>query len=135
MKRHYRQLILSAILMLGLIVGFFQISAFAQDGQSSTDHLTSVLQGVSNINQSDLGSVLGSAGVSPSGSFDIVKMIGYFLFGGIGFVAFIYGKKNSLWRPMIIGIVLNVYPYFISSTLWIYLIGMALTAALFFWRD
>jgi hypothetical protein len=36
---------------------------------------------------------------------------------------------------MAIGLVLMIYPYFFSGTLAIYLVGIALTAALYFWRD
>lgn len=57
------------------------------------------------------------------------------IFGSIGFVAFIYGKKMASFRPIIIGIVLMVYPYLISVTLLIYLIGIALTALLYFWKE
>ena len=46
-----------------------------------------------------------------------------------------YGKRNTKWRTMSIGIVLMAYPYFFSGTLAVYLIGVALTAALYFWRD
>ncbi len=70
-----------------------------------------------------------------SGYFNWVNMAANLIFGAIGFVAFIYGKKKSLWRPMVIGIVLMVYPYFLSGTLAIYFIGIGLTAALYFWRE
>jgi len=56
------------------------------------------------------------------------------IFGAIGFVAFVYGKKNAFWPPMIIGLALMMYPYFFSGALAIYLIGIVLTAALYFWR-
>jgi len=35
----------------------------------------------------------------------------------------------------VIGIVLMVYPYFVSNALLTFAIGIALTAALFFWRE
>ena len=57
------------------------------------------------------------------------------LFGSIGFAAFIYGKKHAHWQPMVVGVVLMVYPYFIATTWLLYLIGVALCAALYFWRD
>jgi hypothetical protein len=69
------------------------------------------------------------------GNFSPSNLFAGFIFGSIGFVAFIYGKKIASFRPMIIGIVLMVYPYFISGTLFIYLIGIALTASLYFWRE
>ena len=69
------------------------------------------------------------------GDFSIANIFAYIIFGGIGFVAFIYGKKNKILRPMIIGCALMGYPYFFSGTLVMYIIGIALTAALYFWRE
>jgi len=62
------------------------------------------------------------------------NLIGGFVFGSIGFVAFIYGKRMNLWRPMLLGIALMVYPYFISDDLLMIAIGTIGTAALFFLR-
>jgi hypothetical protein len=70
-----------------------------------------------------------------AGDFNLVNMAAYAIFSTIGFVAFIYGKRRVLWRPMIIGIALMTYPYFFSATLIIFLIGIILTAALYFWRE
>ena len=67
--------------------------------------------------------------------FDLGKMVANMIFSGIGFVAFMYGKKNAFWRPMMIGMVLMSYPYFLSGTLVIYIVGIALTAALYFCRE
>jgi len=74
-------------------------------------------------------------GIPFFGDFNLVKIIGYGLFSSIGFVAFMYGKKTRSTHAMITGVALMVYPYFISSTLVIYLAGIFLTAALYFWRD
>jgi len=49
--------------------------------------------------------------------------------------AFVYGKKQGLPKPMIIGIALMAYPYFVESGWLIFLIGALLTAALFVFRD
>lgn len=57
------------------------------------------------------------------------------IFGMIGLVAFMYGKKEKNYKPLGIGLVLMVYPYFISNTIMVYAVGIALTAALYFWRD
>ena len=67
--------------------------------------------------------------------FNLAKIAAGSIFSAIGFVAFVYGKKRVLWRPMIIGLTLILYPYFVSGILAIYLIGIVLTAALYFWRD
>ena len=67
--------------------------------------------------------------------FSAAKIFAYVIFGAIGFAVFLYGKKNKLFRPMIIGVALMVYPYFISGTFFLYIVGIALTAALYFWRE
>ena len=63
------------------------------------------------------------------------ELLGGLLFSGIGFVAFTYGRKMGQWKPAMIGVFLMCYPYFVSSTFWLYAIGAALTAALFYFRD
>ena len=70
-----------------------------------------------------------------SGGFSAAGIFGGILFGGIGLAAFIYGKKNSAFRAMITGILLMGYPYFVRGTAALYLVGFALSALLFFWRD
>jgi hypothetical protein len=67
-------------------------------------------------------------------SFSAANLIGGFVFGSIGFVAFIYGKRMNLWKPMFLGIALMVYPYFISDDLLMIAIGAVGTAGLFFLR-
>ena len=69
------------------------------------------------------------------GDLNFANIIAYTIFGAIGFVAFVYGKRMTKWRTMTIGIVLMAYPYFISVTWVMYVIGIILTAALYFWRD
>ncbi len=67
--------------------------------------------------------------------FSAANLIGGLLFGSIGFVAFIYGKRMNLWKPMLCGIALMVYPYFIADVASLYTIGAFGTGALFFLRD
>ncbi len=69
------------------------------------------------------------------GAFSLNLLIGALLFGSIGFVAFIYGKRNTKFRPMIIGILLMGYPYFVRNIIVLYLVGSALTIALFVLRE
>ena len=57
------------------------------------------------------------------------------VFGAIGMAAFVYGKKTANMRPMLIGIALIVYPYFVSQTWLVFLIGCLLTGSLFVWRE
>ena len=86
-----------------------------------------------------LNEVLKSYGVSNPMSgglgFNWWNIIGGIIFGIIGWYAFIHGKREKSWRPMVIGIALMVYPYFVPNTLLAFGIGIALTAALFFWRE
>ena len=56
------------------------------------------------------------------------------IFGSIGLGYFIYGKKQQVAMPMICGLGLMVYPYFISNTLLLLLIGAALSAVPYFIR-
>ena len=62
------------------------------------------------------------------------NLIGGCVFGSIGFVAFIYGKRINLWKPMFLGIALMIYPYFISNDVLMIAIGAIGTAGLFFLR-
>jgi hypothetical protein len=61
-------------------------------------------------------------------------LFGMIVFGAVGLAAFVYGKKSSLAKPMILGIALMVYPYFVSEIWVLYGIGMFLTAGLFYPR-
>ncbi|MBF0571673.1 MAG: hypothetical protein HQL12_07335 [Candidatus Omnitrophica bacterium] len=86
-----------------------------------------------------LNSILQSYGVSNpisgGGGFNWWNILGGIIFGIIGMCAFAYGKKEKCWRPMVIGIALMVYPYFIPNTIVFFITGIALTAALYFWRE
>jgi len=55
-----------------------------------------------------------------------------FLVSTIGFSVFLYGKKQVRTPPLVIGIVMMVFPYFISAPAFVYGIGGALLAGLWF---
>jgi len=57
-----------------------------------------------------------------------------FLFGIIGLAAFRFGQKQGRARAMVIGATLLAFPYFVSSVIWMCIIGVALTGALFVWK-
>ena len=61
-------------------------------------------------------------------------LIGAILFGIIGFAAYRYGKKASLSNLKWIGIGLILYPYVISETWLLYLVGSGLCVALYLFR-
>ena len=35
--------------------------------------------------------------------------------GGVGFVLFVYGKKQARWPHLVAGLALMIYPYFATS--------------------
>jgi hypothetical protein len=49
-------------------------------------------------------------------------------FSAVGFGYFIYGKKQRKGSALLAGLLLMVYPYFISSTLGLVLTGLLLMA-------
>jgi hypothetical protein len=110
--------------LLFIIFGvFFATSAYCQDTQQLIGQMAEVYT----------GSDLSSSGLI--GGFSMWGLMGGILFGSIGFGVFIYGKKNSELKPTLIGIALMIYPYFLRGTIALYLVGIGLTAALYFFRD
>ena len=63
------------------------------------------------------------------------NIMGGIIFSIIGWYAFIHGKREKSMRPMVIGILLMVYPYFVPNTLLFFAVGIGLTAALYYWRE
>ena len=53
------------------------------------------------------------------------------IFSTIGFGIFIYGKKQAQMKSLAIGIVLMVFPYFVSQAWLVWTLGIALCAAVF----
>jgi hypothetical protein len=56
------------------------------------------------------------------------------LFGSIGLGYFIYGKKQKAVVPLICGVALIVFPYFVSNALLLVGIGVVLAAIPYFFR-
>jgi hypothetical protein len=56
------------------------------------------------------------------------------LFGSIGFGFFLYGKKQRAIVPLVCGLALMVFPYFVSGTGLLIVIGIALMAIPYFVR-
>ncbi|KQZ72430.1 amino acid transporter [Rhodanobacter sp. Root561] len=50
------------------------------------------------------------------------------LFGSIGLGFFVYGRKQRAIVPLVCGIALMVFPYFVSGTAWLIIIGVVLVA-------
>ena len=56
------------------------------------------------------------------------------LFGSIGLGLFIYGRKQRAIVPLVCGMALMAFPYFVSGTVWLVVIGVALMAIPYFVR-
>jgi predicted membrane protein len=56
------------------------------------------------------------------------------LFGSIGIGFAIYGKKQRKAVPLICGLALMIFPYFIANTILLVVVGIALTALPYFVR-
>ena len=56
------------------------------------------------------------------------------LFSSIGLGFFLYGKKQRAVVPLVCGLVLMIYPYFIPNVVVLVLIGIVLTAIPYFLR-
>ena len=60
-------------------------------------------------------------------------IVGLIVFGIVGLVAFVYGKRAGRPRTRWLGLALMLYPYVVSNTWALYLIGIALYAGV--WMD
>ena len=47
---------------------------------------------------------------------------------------FVYGKRQSLVKPMVLGIALMGFPYLVSDTVPLFIVGTALTLAAYIFR-
>ena len=56
------------------------------------------------------------------------------LFGSVGFGFFLYGRKQKAAAPLLCGLALMVFPYFVSDTVVLVATGGALIALPYFLR-
>ncbi len=56
------------------------------------------------------------------------------LFGSVGMGYFIYGKKQQAVMPLICGVALMAFPYFVSGVLLTIIVGVVLMAIPYFVR-
>jgi hypothetical protein len=57
-----------------------------------------------------------------------LSIAAYFVFGVFGIYIFNLGRKRQKPVPIISGIVLMIYPYFVENPLWLWLIGLGVLA-------
>ncbi len=56
------------------------------------------------------------------------------LFGSIGLGYFVYGKKQRAMVPLVCGLVLMIYPYFVANTILLVMMGLVLMVIPYFVR-
>ena len=56
------------------------------------------------------------------------------IFGSVGLGFFMYGKRQKAVVPLICGLALMIFPYFISNTILLVAIGIVLIALPYFVR-
>jgi hypothetical protein len=56
------------------------------------------------------------------------------VFGSVGLAYFVYGKKQRRFVPLLCGIGLMAFPYFISNTVLLVVVGLALSIVPYFFR-
>jgi predicted membrane protein len=61
-------------------------------------------------------------------------LIWILLFSSIGLGFFVYGKKQRAVVPLVCGVALMLFPYFVSNTILVVAIGVVLMAIPYFFR-
>jgi predicted membrane protein len=65
---------------------------------------------------------------------DTSSLLWGLLFGSIGLGFLIYGRKQKAVVPLVCGLALMIFPYFISNTILLIAIGVVLMAVPYFLR-
>jgi len=106
-----------------LITSLISLRVYCQDPQQLLEQASKILaEG-------------GASKNNPMGGLSTPWLVAGILFGTIGFSVFVYGKKTAKISPIIIGIILMIYPYFTKGILPLYLVGSGLLVSLFIFRE
>jgi len=65
-------------------------------------------------------------------SFDPTWLFVSLIPGGLGFILFVYGKKEARVPYIVAGLLLMVYPYFTDSLGWLVAVGALIVLALWY---
>ena len=65
---------------------------------------------------------------------DTSSLLWGLIFGAIGFGFFVYGKKQQAVVPLVCGLALMIFPYFVSNVVVLVVVGVALMAIPYFVR-
>ena len=113
----------------------FVVGAPAVFAQEQQDSLASTLASLNQMSSGGSEGLLSSVGIPALSNFSWPNIVGGFIFGSIGMVVFMHGKKERKYKPLVMGIVLMAYPYFITNTFLLYTAGIGLCFLCFYWRD
>jgi hypothetical protein len=75
-----------------------------------------------------------SARQKEEATLDTASLIWGLLFGSIGIGFFVYGRRQRVVIPLVCGLALMAFPYFVSNTILLVAIGIALMAVPYFFR-
>jgi hypothetical protein len=67
-------------------------------------------------------------------SIDNASLLWGVVFGAVGLAYFIYGKKQAMFVPLFCGIGLMVFPYFVSNTVLLLMVGLVLSVLPYLFR-
>lgn len=67
--------------------------------------------------------------------FDATTFVLGIIFSTVGLGFFLYGKRQGKLIPLVCGLLLMVFPYFISNVIILLVIGVALIAVPYFYRE
>jgi hypothetical protein len=67
-------------------------------------------------------------------NLDTALLLWGLLFGSIGLGFFVYGRKQRMAVPLVCGMALMVFPYFVSNAVLIVAVGIALMVLPYFVR-
>ena len=65
-------------------------------------------------------------------SFDATWLMLSLIPSGVGFVLFVYGKKQGEWALLVGGLLLMIYPYFTETVPALIGVGVVLAATIYF---
>jgi hypothetical protein len=65
---------------------------------------------------------------------DTSSLLWGLLFGSFGLGFFVYGRRQKTVVPLVCGVVLMIFPYFVSNTMLLVILGMTLIAIPYFVR-
>ncbi|WP_407275487.1 hypothetical protein [Halothiobacillus sp. DCM-1] len=65
---------------------------------------------------------------------DTANLLWGLLFGAIGLGFLIYARRERAPVPLLAGLGLSIFPFFVTNTFWLVVIGVVLTAVPYFIR-